>query len=390
MAAISVEHVSKKFADAHVLQDLSLTIADGEFVALLGPSGCGKSTLLRIISGLEQPDGGVVRIGNRDVTSLDPATRNLAFVFQSYALYPHKSVYENVAFPLLVRSPWRARVPLLGLFSPARRAADQALRKKVETTASQLGLKDLLARKPGQLSGGQRQRVALARALVRDPQAFLLDEPLSNLDARLRATMCAELVELHQRLGATFVYVTHDQAEAMSMADRIVLLNAGSIQQQGPPATLYDDPVNRFVAGFIGAPSINFLPFRVDSQCRGTLGPGIPTTLPDSIDRVRVTPGQQGEIGIRPQAIALTAAEGPGSLRATVRLIEPHGDATFLTVALTGAPTPPELRVTLRAEPDETRGLKVGAPVGVRFDWSRALLFDASGQRGNRAVKMAA
>ena len=249
MAAVSFDHVTKRYGDVVAVDDLDLHVDDREFLVLLGPSGCGKSTALRLVAGLEEPTEGAIRIGDQRVDGIDPKDRDIAMVFQSYALYPHKSVRQNVEFPLRSR-----KVP------PAERM------RLVDEAASQLGLTALLDRKPRQLSGGQRQRVALARAIVRRPAVFLMDEPLSNLDAKMRTATRAELVELHERIGTTFVYVTHDQVEAMTMGSRVAVLEGGRLQQVGAPQEVYDRPANVFVAQFIGSPPMNVLP-------AGALGP---------------------------------------------------------------------------------------------------------------------
>lgn len=242
MAKVTFDRVEKRFGDVDVLKGVSLDIESGEFVVIVGPSGCGKSTMLRIISGLEELNGGKVSIEGRNLEGLSPGERGIAMVFQSYALYPHKTVYENMAFPLRI-----SRVP------------KQAQRKSVEQAARILQIEHLLDRKPRQLSGGQKQRVAIGRAIVREPKVFLFDEPLSNLDADLRGQMRAEIVRLHQLLGATMLYVTHDQIEAMTMADRIVVMKDGIVQQVGEPLELYEKPINKFVASFLGSPKMNFI-----------------------------------------------------------------------------------------------------------------------------------
>ena len=261
MARVALRNLTKGFGAGAkpVLRDLSLEVSDGEFVVLLGPSGCGKTTALRCVAGLESPDSGEILIGDRDVTLLPPAERDVAMVFQNYALYPHLTARQNIAFPLEMRGLRKAEVS-----------------RRVQETAARLGLGELLDRRPGQLSGGQRQRVALGRAIVRAPQVFLFDEPLSNLDARLRVETRAELLKLHRALGATMVYVTHDQVEAMSMADRVILLSAGRITQNGTPADLYECPASLFVARFIGTPPMNILALshgRDGAVIAGTEGP---------------------------------------------------------------------------------------------------------------------
>ena len=296
MASVAFEHVTKRFGDVVAVDDLDLHIADQEFLVLLGPSGCGKSTALRMVAGLEALSDGAIRIGEQRVDRIDPKDRDLAMVFQSYALYPHKSVRQNIEFPLRSR-----KVP----------ASERA--RLVDEAAGQLGLGGLLDRKPRELSGGQRQRVALARAIVRRPAVFLMDEPLSNLDAKMRTATRAELVELHQRLGTTFVYVTHDQVEAMTMASRVAVMSEGSLQQLGAPQEVYDRPANVFVAQFIGSPPMNVLPGPV----AGPLGVG-------SDDVV---------VGIRPEHLTLDS-EG---LPATVRVVESLGHEQHVVCEVVGA-----------------------------------------------------
>ena len=260
MSAIVIQKISKSFGSTSVLQDISLTIKDGEFVSLLGPSGCGKSTLLRLIAGLDVAERGSIVVGQHDVTRLHPKDRDLAMVFQSYALYPHLSVYDNIAVPLRMRrlNAWQ-RLPGVRLFSRLQQKIEREIRKDVHEVAATLGIQALLPRKPGQLSGGQRQRVALGRAMVRKPEAFLMDEPLSNLDAKLRVHMRSELSQLHRTLGATFLYVTHDQAEALTMSDRIAVMMEGSILQYDTPDEIYRNPSDLRVAEFVGSPRINML-----------------------------------------------------------------------------------------------------------------------------------
>src|SRR5436853_2879730 len=249
MASVGIRDVKKAFGTTHVIHGVNISIADGEFVVLVGPSGCGKSTLLRMIAGLENITGGEIRIGGRVVNDVPPKDRDIAMVFQNYALYPHMTVYDNMGFSLKLRGAPKAEI-----------------KSRVERAANILGLKALLDRYPRQLSGGQRQRVAMGRAIVRDPQVFLFDEPLSNLDAKLRVAMRTEIKELHQRLETTTVYVTHDQIEAMTMADKIVVMNSGMVEQIGAPLDLYDRPDNLFVAGFIGSPAMNFLHGKVKAN----------------------------------------------------------------------------------------------------------------------------
>mgnify|MGYP001203770946 CR=1 FL=1 len=271
-AALELQGITKSYDTVQVLQKINLTVEEGEFICLLGPSGCGKTTLLRIIAGLLDPTDGDIVIRGRKVTALSPSERNIAMVFQSYALYPHKTVWENIAFPLRMRAPASTKIPFLGRFLPAGKKLTAELSRQVPQAAAMVGLQKLLARRPSELSGGQKQRVALARALVRDPSLFLMDEPLSNLDAKLRTDTRREIVELHKVTKRTFIYVTHDQTEAMTMAGRIVLLNGGRVEQVGAPLTLYDDPDTLFTASFIGTPTINQLPLEVSDSKAWLLG----------------------------------------------------------------------------------------------------------------------
>ncbi|MFN3321682.1 MAG: ABC transporter ATP-binding protein, partial [Allorhizobium sp.] len=300
MAAITIDHVQKSFGSTSVLRDVSLSISDGEFLTLLGPSGCGKSTLLRILAGLDVQTGGSLSIGDRVVDGVRPKARDVAMVFQSYALYPHMTVTANMALPLRMRrlSAWQ-RLPLVGRFLPGTRATVAAIEDDVAQTAEALGIGHLLDRKPGQLSGGQRQRVAVGRAMVRQPAVFLMDEPLSNLDAKLRVQMRAEIKELHKRLGVTFVYVTHDQSEAMTMSDRVAVMLDGELLQVAPPQEIYADPEDRRVAEFIGSPKIGILEATVEE-------PGVAMTagtvffIPGEI-----ASGSKIALGIRPEAFYL-------------------------------------------------------------------------------------
>ena len=304
MGSISLENVSKAFGSASVISNVNLEISDGEFVVFVGPSGCGKSTLLRLIAGLEDLTSGRIMIDGRDVTAQAPAQRELSMVFQSYALYPHMSVYGNIAFPLKMAGEGKS-----------------AIDRKVKDAARILNLSDYLERKPRQLSGGQRQRVAIGRAIVRQPKAFLFDEPLSNLDAALRVNMRLEISELHHQLETTMIYVTHDQVEAMTMADKIVVLNAGRIEQVGSPLELYRSPVNRFVAGFIGSPKMNIVE-GAHSKRYGAHA-----------------------IGVRPEHISLSKAKG--DWEGTVGVAEHLGSDTFLHVNVAGIGL-----VTARADGD--------------------------------------
>jgi multiple sugar transport system ATP-binding protein len=328
MARILFDQVTKRFGDAVAVRDFSLEIVDGEFLVLVGPSGCGKSTTLRMLAGLDDVTSGSITIGGRRVDNVPARERDLAMVFQTYALYPHMTVSENMAFGLRLRNVSKAET-----------------RRRVQEAAGLLGIEPLLQRKPGQLSGGQRQRVALGRAIVREPAAFLLDEPLSNLDAKLRVQTRAELTKLHQRLGTTFVYVTNDQVEAMTMATRIAVMNLGVLQQVGTPQELYERPTNVFVAGFIGSPSMNFFEAEVRSEGESLLlevGGGHRLVPPAPIARaLESRAGTRVLLGIRPEHIHdpehPPSGIVPAEVRATVELAELMGNETFLHLLVEGA-----------------------------------------------------
>ena len=304
MPDIQIKGLTKQFGSTQVLKGLDLTVRDGEFLTLLGSSGCGKSTLLRLIAGLEQPDAGAIRLGERDLLQLSPSQRDCAMVFQSYALYPHMTVGENICTPLLMRGLnfWQ-RLPGMRWLSPAVRRKHAEAETSARKVAQSLGMDGLWERKPAQLSGGQRQRVALARAMVRHPSVFLFDEPLSNLDANLRQALRTEIRQLHDQLGVTFIYVTHDQHEAMSMSDRVAVMREGRVLQLGTPDEIYNQPAHVEVARFVGAPRINLLPGEIRGHSVWALGRQIG----------HVPQGQDGgacQIGFRPQTGALTAANG--------------------------------------------------------------------------------
>ena len=351
MATIRFSGVTKSFGGTVAIPGLDMDIADGEFVALLGPSGCGKTTLLRMLAGLEEPDGGEIAVGGRVLNGVAPGDRDMAMVFQSYALYPHMTVAQNIAYPLRKRGVARAeRV------------------ERVAQVAAMLQLDALLDRKPRQLSGGQQQRVALGRALVREPSVFLFDEPLSNLDAKLRQHMRAEIIALHRRLGRTMVYVTHDQLEAMTMSTRIAVMRAGVLQQFGTPAEVYDRPANLFVAEFIGSPTMSVL----DARSAGgrldvaglALAPPAATPLPPSL-----------RAGIRPEHVAIGAGEGRGR----VVLVEPLGHETIVILAV-GAE-----RLTARIPAGPAPALDETVPFGIApgrlhlFDADSGLRIDSGG-----------
>ncbi len=306
MASVTYDHVTKRFsADTVAVDDLSLEIKDGEFMVLVGPSGCGKSTALRMLAGLEEISDGDIRIADRVVNDVPARDRDIAMVFQSYALYPHMSVYDNMAFGLKMRGTPKAEIE-----------------GKVKNAAKMLGLENLLQRKPRQLSGGQRQRVALGRAIVRNPQVFLLDEPLSNLDAALRVETRLNLQRLHQDLQGTFIYVTHDQVEAMTMGDRIAVMKEGVLQQVAPPRELYDHPKNMYVAGFIGSPRMNFIPVTVQNST--ATGSGFKIDLPKAADIAR------GVLGIRPEDLDEHPRDGGPEIEMKIEVVEVLGSDQYL------------------------------------------------------------
>jgi multiple sugar transport system ATP-binding protein len=341
MASVRLEGVKKTYPNGHVAaQGLDLEIADGEFMVLVGPSGCGKSTALRMIAGLETPTGGRILIGDRDVTPLPPQERDIAMVFQTYALYPHMTVRQNLAFGLRMRG-----------------AGPDVIERRVQEAARALALEPVLGRKPAQLSGGQRQRVALGRAIVREPKVFLFDEPLSNLDAKLRVETRAELARLHRRLGATVVYVTHDQEEAMTLGGRVAVMRDGFLQQVAPPMELYRRPANRFVAGFVGSPAMNFLPGEILGRSQ--------------------TPATNSTLGVRPHDITIVP-KGGGDLDAWVDVVEPRGSELLVYLRLGADHNGPELRVVAPPEP----AIEPERVVGVKFDRERLHWFEEeSGRR---------
>jgi multiple sugar transport system ATP-binding protein len=352
VAEVQLSGIEKRFDGVRVLESLDLTVADGEFVVLLGPSGCGKTTALRIIAGLETPTAGEVRIGGRNVTKLSPRERDVAMVFQSYALYPHMSIADNIGYPLRIR----------GVPDRERSAA-------VASVAESLEVSHLLRRKPRQLSGGQRQRIALARAIIRDPAAFLMDEPLSNLDAKLRVSMRGEIRRLQQRLAATTIYVTHDQAEALTMADRVCLINDGVVQQFAPPQEIFDRPANRFVASFVGNPPMNILAIGLDSERRAMVVAGAAVPLGDRYEACATSGVEQ--LGVRARDLSISRPAAPGTIPATVYVVEPMGDEVFVEVLIG------ESRVTVRADRGWTA--PIGSPVGVFVDPARVCFFEPGG-----------
>ena len=348
MASVSIRAVVKRFGLMTVLPGVDLEIADREFVTLVGPSGCGKSTLLRMIAGLESVTEGEIAIGGERVNEMAPMHRDVAMVFQSYALYPHMDVAHNMSFGLRLR----------------RLAAD-AIVAKVQQAAGMLNLGTLLKRLPNQLSGGQRQRVAMGRAMVRQPRVFLFDEPLSNLDAKLRVQMRTEIKALHHRLASTSIYVTHDQVEAMTMADRIVVMNAGHIEQVGGPEALYDRPANLFVAGFIGSPGMNFLDGAVGTDGRLRFAQGPPLAMP-----MRVAVGRQLTFGVRPEHVRLAATGEPGSFEVRVVSVEPTGVDTHIVCDADGSLLTISVRERVRPQPGEM--------LPIAFDLDQMHCFDRS------------
>ena len=318
MATVSFEHVTKRYGDVTAVRDLSLEINDGEFMVLVGPSGCGKTTSLRMIAGLEDITEGSLRIGDRVVNDVAAKDRDIAMVFQSYALYPHMTVWDNMAFGLKLRKVEKSEIS-----------------RRVEDAARILGLQELLKRKPKELSGGQRQRVALGRAIVREPAVFLMDEPLSNLDAKLRVQTRAEIARLHQRMGTTFVYVTHDQVEAMTMGSRIAVMSAGDIQQVGTPQELYDLPRNQFVAGFIGSPSMNLVDVTVqDGRIRGSgFDLALPVAYKPALDGAS---GRRLVCGFRPEHLEIGDPGNGLAIRATADVVEYLGNEELLHLTVAG------------------------------------------------------
>ena len=355
MAQLELRQVSKRFADAHIIRGIDLKIEDGKFCVFVGPSGCGKSTLLRMIAGLEECSDGAILIDRDDVTDHQPARRGIAMVFQSYALYPHMTVQENMGFGLKIAK------------------ADPALiQSKVKTAARTLQIEHLLGRRPKDLSGGQRQRVAIGRAIVREPEVFLFDEPLSNLDASLRMDMRMEISKLHQDLGATMIYVTHDQVEAMTLADKIVVLNGGVVQQVGSPLELYHRPANLFVAGFIGSPKMNFIAVKIDAIGAGTVtvsGPDMKAvSVPVATDGLQI--GSALTLGTRPHQL-LPAEQG--AITGTVTLVEHLGNETIVNLRLASGKA---VVVGLGGDFQVALGDSLHLNPEVR----NAVLFDADGQ----------
>jgi len=348
LAAIQLKNIRKRYGDLDVIHQLDLAINDGEFIVVVGPSGCGKSTLLRMIAGLETISGGQLVIGEKVANDLPPQKRNIAMVFQTYALFPHMTVEENIAFGPQVRGE-----------------SKEETKEKVLRAADVLNIRTLLGRRPAELSGGQRQRVAMGRSIVRNSDVFLFDEPLSNLDAHLRVEMRTEIKALHQSLNATIVYVTHDQIEAMTMASRIVIMNSGRIEQVGPPTELYDRPVNKFVAGFLGSPAMNFIPARLSEN-----GKHQKATLKDN-SHLAVQLDTKGEtnvtLGIRPEAFLI---DPNGPLRMHVEVIEPTGAETLVYGYITDLP----VRCVFKGRP----AIDLGQTLALNVDSENVHVFDES------------
>ncbi len=366
MAEVRFEHVSKFFDQVEIVHDITLQIKDQEFLVLVGPSGSGKSTCLRMVAGLDEPSAGHIHIGDRLVNGVDPKDRNIAMVFQNYALYPHMNVFDNVAFGLKLH-----HVP------------SQDITTRVQEAAQVLGLEQLLKRKPKQLSGGQRQRVALGRAIVRQAAVFLMDEPLSNLDAQLRVATRAEIIKLHRLIQTTILYVTHDQIEAMTMGDRIAVLNEGLIQQLGSPQELYDHPINLFVAGFIGSPSMNFFPnariIEEEGQTKVVLeGIGKVVVPARYVERSRAAAGKDLTFGIRPshlEDVALVSSESQtgSTIDGSVDVVENLGDELLVYLTVAGR--------SVVAKLDPRSQVQAGAQVRLHVDNESMHLFDTATQQ---------
>ena len=356
VADININTVNKYYGDVHVIKDVSLDIKSQSFTVLVGPSGCGKSTMLRMIAGLEDINSGTISIDGQVVNDLPPKQRNIAMVFQSYALYPHMTVFDNMAFGLKLE----------------KRSKDE-INERVQEAARILQIEDYLHRKPKQLSGGQRQRVAIGRAITRKPKVFLFDEPLSNLDAALRVQMRVELAKLHDQLNATMIYVTHDQTEAMTLANDIVVLDEGIVSQKGSPMELYNNPNNLFVGGFIGSPKMNFISTKITSKSGDKTEVDLMGSAKISIPKTSATAseGDSVELGIRPEHLTVNQS-GDASWESKVFVVEKLGSGTFLYLEKDGEP--------LVVETDGDSNIKVGDTVKVGFDAARCHLFDSSKQ----------
>ena len=372
MSDVVVDQVTKSFGEFRALRGVSLSVRDGEFMTLLGPSGCGKSTLLRIVAGLEAQSGGSVSIGGENVDHRVPKERDVAMVFQSYALYPYMTVYENMALPLVMRRMTAAqRLPLIGRFVPGSAELRRGIDASVREVAASLAIETLLARKPAQLSGGQRQRAALGRAMVRHPKVFLMDEPLSNLDAKLRTQMRTELADLHRRLRATFIYVTHDQSEAMTMSDRVAVMMEGELLQIATPTALYNDPSDLRVAEFVGSPRINVIPGVIASNDVVRVFDGVVCVAPEA------PVGSPVKLGVRSECLTLRDPDKVATLRGRTRHVENLGSDCFVHVAIDGLDVP----IVARADGRRADDFAIGANIGVACDPERVLVFDEAGKR---------
>jgi multiple sugar transport system ATP-binding protein len=386
MPSIRLKDVTRAFGAKRAVDNVNLDVADGEFLVLLGPSGCGKSTLLRMLAGLETVSNGEIWLDDRRVDLLSPSARDMAFVFQSYALYPHMTVRRNISFPLIMRQHrWWFHIPLLGGMAKRRIERAPEVRDLVERTAQTLALTEMLDRYPRTLSGGQRQRVALGRAMVRKPQVFLMDEPLSNLDAKLRTAMRAEIIKLHKQVGGTVVYVTHDQIEAMTMGTKIALMRDGVVQQVGTPREIYADPINTYVARFIGTPPMNLIAATAAEDGKLRVGSVLLTPPPKLAAAARAA-SEPLLIGIRPNAISLRPAGGDGTLAGEIGLVEHIGAESLIAVRLDGVATGHQEEDQRRDEIAVTASgyseLQTGDRVGATLDLADAVLFSArTGQR---------
>jgi multiple sugar transport system ATP-binding protein len=355
MAEVRLQEVVKSYGGVTAVDHVSLTVADGDFVALVGPSGCGKTTTLNLVAGLVELTAGEIFIGDREVTNLDPKDRDIAMVFQNYALYPNKTIFKNLSFPLKMRKLPNAEIE-----------------KKVKAAARLLDIEHLLERRPRELSGGQQQRVALGRALVRDPRVFLMDEPLSNLDAKLRVQMRSELKRFHQDLNATVIYVTHDQLEAVTMADKMAVMNGGLLQQYDSPKNVFERPVNVFVAGFVGSPAMSLIPLEVASN-GGDVSLQSPdgwllSLSPANARKALNATSKRVVLGARHSTLRVHKSATPGTVAGKVYTVEPTGDVTFVQIYLGSAVVIVSLDPNFSIEPDE--------PVWVAFDQDRIHLFD--------------
>ncbi|UXM96052.1 ABC transporter ATP-binding protein [Bartonella sp. HY329] len=370
MSAFALHNISKSFGDNVILKNVSIEASENEFIALVGPSGCGKSTLLRIAAGLEHADSGKIIVGKHDMTNARPSERNIAMVFQSYALYPHLTAGQNIAVPLAMRDLTNTqRLPIIGSFMPGYRSTRQKIDRAVAETAESLKISPFLNRKPGQMSGGQRQRVALARALVRRPKTFLMDEPLSNLDANLRVHTRAEIVDLHRKAGVPTLYVTHDQTEALSMADRVAVMMHGNLLQIAAPTEVYNNPSHIEVARFIGSPRINIITALYNDNAKLNIAGKIINP------NVRLATGQKVQIGIRPEHIRISDDTSP--IKGNIARVEFIGNEVLAAINL-----PNECdELIARFTPEEAISLKVGMPIHLDFDDEKLLFFDSDGLR---------